>query len=307
MQGDPVQISQDDLQTLVPNPNSSLNLGGIFGVARAGEVWVGLNGRRLLIHANATMVIFAGLDGKEAGKLFVQSGIAFRGDVTTAPIIMGARRALPMARLVEYEMQVIVGIVAATSGVGFVAVAGTDILRVFVEHRQQLPLWRKILTTLLASRALLKKYAPTLWDAIVHRTLLFAWRGAEAVVIVSGGDVGSNLPHAIVSNPAIIGRGLGLIIGTIGAQAVKGRISVVSLTFSILSKVVSKTLSAVPGAIKATAQQYTAEGRELIEALRGGGVQLAEEDAKRILQEVQAHGAEVKAAIESLVATCRWE
>lgn len=305
MRGDPVQISQDDLQTLVPNPNASLNLGGILGEARAGEVWVGLSGRRLLIHASPMMVIFVGLDGKEAGKLFVQNSAAFKGDVTTAPIIIGARRALPMARLVEYEMQFILGIVAATSGVGFVAVAGTDLLRLFVEHRQQIPFFRKILTALLASRAVLKKHTPTLWDAIVHRTLLFAWRGAEAVVIVAGGDVGSNLPNAIVSNPAIIGRGLGLIVGTIGAHAVKGRINVLSLAFSILSKVVTKTLAAMPGAIKATAQQYAAEGQELIDALRSGGVKLSEEDAKKILQEVQAHGAEVKAVLDSLVATCR--
>lgn len=305
MQGDPVQISIDKLQTLAPNPNSFLNIGGMFGMARAGEVWTGLNGRRLLLHASDMMVIFTGLDGNEAGKVFVQSSAAFRGDVTTAPIILGARRALPMARLVEYEMQFILGVFAASSGVGLVAVAGTDILRFIVSHRQLFPMWCKIISSLLSCRAVLKKYTPTLWDAMVHRTLLFAWRGVESVGLVAGGKITSNLPTAIVTNPAILGRGLGLIIGTLGAQVAKGRINAFGLCFSILSKIVSKTLAAVPGAMKLTAQEYTAEANELIEALRSGGVALSETDAKKIVEEVRAHSAEVKAAFEAIVTACR--
>ncbi len=305
MEGDPVQITQEDLKSLMPDANSFFNLGGIWGVARAGEVWQGLKGRRLLMHASPSMVIFVGMDGPEAGKLYLQRGAAFHGDITTAPAIMGAQRALPMARLVEYEMQFIMGVVATTSGVGLVAVVGTDVLRFFVEHRQQLPMWRKVIAALLTSRAVLKKHAPTLWDAIVHKTLLFAWRGVEGVAVVAGGDIAGNVPQAIVSNPAIIGRGLGMIVGTIGAQVAKGRINAIGLSFSILSKIVAKTLSAMPGAIKATAQQYTAEGKELVEAIRSGGGHLSEEDAAKIIAELQAHGAEVKAAIDNLVATCR--
>lgn len=295
----PILLSSEDLAE-IDMPVGRPFLVGALGFAKSGEVWVGPKGRCLILGVSTKHVVFVALDGNQAGRAFLQETAAFASDLRFTPVADGARRALFAAKLVEYELQFIAGVVSVCSGVGFVAVTGSDLIRFFVQHRHQIQLWRRYISALLKVRRVLKKYAPTLWDKIVNRLLLFAWNGAKAAVAVGGEDVLANMPEAALTNPQVVGRGLGMIAGTLGAQLLNARLGALRLILSILSKILAKTVAAGVAAVKMTINEHAAEAREIVEAIRTGGASLTVEEAQTIMQEVQSHASEVKDALAEL-------
>ena len=93
-------------------------------------------------------------------KIYLQTAKGFTGDVTGYPALEGGRRAAGMAKLAEYEVQVLMGIVAATSGLGLAAVLTSDIGRFTHENRTHFKKWLAIAAAARSAGHCLKLTAP---------------------------------------------------------------------------------------------------------------------------------------------------
>jgi len=71
-------------------------------------------------------------------------------------------------------------------------------------------------------------------------------------------DVAENMVEAALKDPKIAGRGAGIITAKLGSAALNGRISVLSSIWTILSTVISKAPSTIPGALKISAEEVKA-------------------------------------------------
>lgn len=274
---DPVALDFQAAEKLI-DPASKLPIGGIWGDVKSGETWLGTDGSRLVMTASYRGVIYL---LNTDGRIYLQSARGFVGEVTTYPFIEGARRAAPMVRLIELEIQFILGIVGATSGVGFVAVAGSSILAFVVENRQNFAKWSRLASALMTARSSLKQIAPTLYDKVF-----------DALLFVLIKDVIPNTPGAITADGAA--KMVGAIVGKLGKKAAEGKFSVLTILMTLLGNVATKCLTSVPKAISVTAGEYKQSADKLVDTLRASGVTISLDDAQKIFEEIRQHPKEIR-------------
>lgn len=297
MNDKPVELTADRLKTLNPSTESKLFLGGIWGNVESGQTWPATDGRRSVISADSMTVIYV-LTGAthptRNNKFFIQSSAGFRGEVTTYPFVEAARRAAPMARLAQLEMQIMIGIFAATSGVGLAAVVGTDVVDFCLKNHDNFGKWSKALAACVAVREVLRRHAPTLYDKVVDAVLIAAGAGVTESL--------RNIPEATANDPKLMGRFIGALIGKLGKQALSTRLSALSVVWILLSTVATKSLGAVPGALRMSLDERAKTADAIVTELRRGGVSLSAEDARKIVEEVAAKPQEIRASLEQLKA-----
>ena len=295
MDHNPVELSAEKVKTLNLSSQSKLFLGGIWGSVESGQTWLATDGKRSVISADSstvTYVLTSVTHPARNNKFFIQSSIGFRGEVTTYPIVEAGRRAAPMARLAELEMQIMIGIFAASSGVGLAAVIGTDLVDFCLKNHGNFGKWSKALGACVAVREVLKRHAPTLYDKLI-----------EAVLIAAGVGVSEslrNIPEAAVSDSKLMGRFIGALIGKLGKKALSSRLSALSVIWILLSTVATKSLGAVPGALRLSLDERAKTADAIVTELRRSGVVLSADDARKIVDEVAAKPKEIRASLEQL-------
>jgi hypothetical protein len=294
-QHDPVALTPQAAASLSETGSGSrLHLGGIWGAVQAGQTWIGTDGERLILTASPTAVVYL-LDPRAlAGspRFYMQSAAGFRGEVTTAPAVLGARRARPMVRLAEIQVQIIMGIVAATSGVGLAAVVGTDLLRFTVENQENFRRWSRLVSAAVAARETLRRHAPRLYEKLIQAALLAL---VKDVLPATGGQLSEQTVARIV----------GSLLGKLGRQAAETRLAGLSAAWTIALEFAKRLLMAVPGAAAAVAADYGRSAEELVGHLRALGVTLSKEDINAIAEEIRRHPREVTAALEDLANAAR--
>ena len=294
MNHDPVQLSAERVKTLNLS-KGKLFLGGIWGTVEVGQTWLATDGKRSVISADSMTVIYV-LTGatqpSQNNRFFIQSSTGFRGEVTTYPMIEAARRAAPMARLAELEMQIMIGIFAATSGVGLATVIGTDIVDFCLKNHGKFGKWGKALAACVAVREVLKKHAPTLYDRLI-----------EAVLVAAGAGVLEslrNVPAAAGNDPKLMGRFIGALVGKLGTKALSSRLSALSVIWILLSTAATKSLSAVPRALRLSLDERARTAEAIVTELQRSGVTISAEDARKIVEEVAAKADEIRASLDQL-------
>ncbi len=284
--------STDTKPVSIPNPEavvpkldsrSTLALGGIWGEVKAGQTWLATDGARLIWSASSMQVVYS-----INGRFFVQKASGFRGEVTTYPLIEGARRAAPMARLAEIEMKLLMGLVAGASGAGFAAVVGTELLAFVAENRDNFEKWQRQLRVVLEVRSALRAVAPTLYDKMFSAVLKQMWK-----------DVKGQLPDSVTAET--VAFGVGVVIGSVGKAATKGKFSVLGVLYVVLQQIVIRFgLNVAPHAVKLSVVEYGKLAQEVMRTLKEVGVVLTEGDAKKILDEAAKHPREIIATFEKL-------
>jgi len=294
MNDTPTALSADQVNHIIPTNDSELMIGGIWGVAKKGQTWMATDGVRVVLWAGYSGVYYVLMNDRSPwnGTVYVQSPKGFIGEVTTFPLIEAARRAAPLAKLAEYEMQFLIGICSCVSGVGFVAVMGTDALKFILENKDNFAKWSKAISAGVTARDILKQHTPMLYEKILDGVLLSVWASLPSI--------GGNLPDAVAKDPKIAARGAGVIVGKLGKKAMAQRLSVLSVVWTILWTVLVKAASSIPGALKITASEQQQRAVELVSTLRKVGVHIHDEEARKIIQEVTRNSEKVREALRNL-------
>jgi hypothetical protein len=226
------------------------------------------------------------------GRIYSQSAEGFIGEITTYPIIEGARRAAPMARLVEMELQLIMGLVAASSGAGLAAVLGTKAVAFIVENRENFGRWARIVEAALDARSTLKSVAPTLYDNLFDATLLAIFK-----------DVIPQTPGAIKAKD--IAYSIGVVVGKLGKVVIEKKFKVFSIVAILLFEFAKRCILATPEALKNAAGELQGDPEKLIAELRAAGTTITKAEAVLILLEIRQHPKEIAAALQKVVAAAQ--
>lgn len=283
-----------------------------------GEVWVGPEGNRLIIHAlewtakaeDGTekpegvitfLQLSSDIASQKAGTVYRQSREGFLIDMLYAGIAIAGKRLESTQTLIEAEMQFLMG-VASISGV--VALADTGLKAtewVFFNHRNgNLKKWSEAVSLILDARSTLKTYAPTLWDKIIDAALLGAWKGAKVMVAMFGTDIAGNIPAGMISDKKKLGKASGMLLGKLGAGDFKGRLGALKAIWTILLEVTKHAVKSVPAAMKITYAQKKKAATDIVAALHRSGVALSDGDALAVVEEIAANADEVVGALGKL-------
>jgi hypothetical protein len=281
--GFPIPIAHPETVLPLCNPQTVLNIGGLWGTITAGQTVMASDGYRFVWSADSMIVIYS-----LGGQFYGQGSRGFVNEIRTAPIIEGARRAEFMVKLAEVEMKFLMGIVAGASGIGFAIVIGVEVAEFMVENRENFAKWESQLEAVLRAREYLKKYTPTIYDALFYTVLKQVYRDTKA-----------QIPEAITAQT--VAFGVGVIFGTIGKKLVQGKFSILSLVFVILEQLVIRfALNVGPGALQIVSNEYQSMAAEIIQKARDAGVTLPEGDVKKIIEEARQHPQEIKQAYEMM-------
>jgi hypothetical protein len=220
------------------------------------------------------------------GKVFIQSSQGFINEIRTLPAVAAGRSAKVWVGIAQTEVRLMCGVVAGASGVGFAIVIGTEIAEFLVDNRDNLDKWRRQLHAVLSARDLFKQHAPVLYDKVFNAVLGQVYK-----------DVKGHVPDAVT--PELVGFGVGVVIGSVGKKLAAGRFSYFAVILAIVEQLAVRfTISIVPGAVKITETEYRKLADQIISQLRTAGVMMQDVDARRIIEEVRQHPAEVKQAFD---------
>lgn len=314
--GYPKEIPYDRFHTYEPiKTSTSYVINNFFwsnSPVKAGQVFLSSQGKRFILEGSNTRVIYILINSKSVdhNKVFIQTPAGFKGDIMAYPLEKTGRDLQITKKIAEFEIHFIVGAISATSWTAFFTVLGVDALEFTVKNGDKFERWNEIVRVCLKTRKDLKQYAPTLYDKLIYTALLSAWKGTKFAASHAS-DIAENLAEAALNDPKISGRGAGIITAKIGAEALNGRVSMLSAVWVILSTVVTKALSAAPGAAGLIAndiqalslEEKTGIAKKMVDMMRTVGVVITPQEAAQILSEVQAHPKELKDTISLLAKT----
>jgi len=284
----PMRVPPENVEDLLAPRGAKLKIGGIWGDVTAGSSWMATDGKRFVMSATSTDVVYY-----LKGTFYYQLSKSFIGEVTTYPFVEAGRRSLFLVTISECEMKLIMGIVAGASGVGFAIVVGTEVLEFVAEHSKDFQVWTHILRIAFEVRESLKTVAPTLYDKLF-----------DAIFKVFLKDVWAKLGNA--TTPEILSFMVGVILGHIAhhldeATETGSAVAPVAILWIILEAMVKRFfLSVVPTAIAMTSKEYGDIAKDMVATLKEHRVAISQDDMVKIVQEVQRHPAEIKAAVAKL-------
>jgi len=308
----PREIKTSQFKTFQPfNTNTSLRINNFIWAntpVKPGKIFLTSQGRRFVLEANQSRVIYILLKpGKDNNKVYLQQSKGFIGDVTTYPFEKAGKNLQAVKTIAEYEVQILIGILSVTSWTAFTIVVGVDALDFTVKNKENFPKWSKIVQACLETRQDLKKYAPTLYDKLVYSTLLIAWEGTKFAGSQKG-EIASSVADSAMKDPNVAGRGAGIIMGKIGMNAMNGRLTVLSAIWAILFTLASKSVTAIPSAVKSTIEdiknstlkEKTELAMNIITLLRRTNIEITKDEAIAIVSEVMDHPKELINSISKL-------
>lgn len=311
--GNPRLVSQGEFMAMQPlNTSSKVIIPNMFWrntPIAAGVVFLTSQGKRFVLEANSTRVLYVLLNPASRGnnKLYTQVTKGFMADVVYYPVEEAGRRLQITRKIAEYEMQFIIGIFSVTSWGAFSAVLGMDVLEFTVKNQSKFPKWARIIKAAMQTRQDLKKFAPVMYDKLVYSTLLIAWNGTKFAGSKPG-EVSEALANAAIHDPKVAGRGGGIIAGKLGIKVMSGRITVLSAVWTILSTTASKALSAIPGAIESATAAFKDKqlrdkvqvADQILKIIKGSNIQITKEETMTIVTEIYDHPRELADSLSNL-------
>ena len=277
----PFVLSPTQVNEVIPaNDDSQLLIGGRWGYAKKGQTCMATDGLRVVLWAGHLGVFYVLVNELSPcnGISYFQTPKGFIDEVKTFPFIDAARRATPIAKLAEYEMQFLMGVCSCVSSVGFVTVMGTDALKFVLKNKDNFARWSKAVSVCFRVRDILKEHTPTLYEKILDLVLLSAWGGLKSI--------GGNLPEAMATDPMISARGAGVLVGKLGKKVMAQRLSALSVIWTILWTVLTKVASSIPGALKLTVSDQQQNAEQIVAALGSIGVPISDKEARKIIEEI---------------------
>jgi hypothetical protein len=265
------------------NSQSSVHIGGIWGTIRPGQNYRATDGLRQVVHADSSLIFYV-----QNNALWGQQTQSFIDEIRTYPVIQGAQNSVGMVRLAEFEVNVLLGIVAASSSVGLLTVVGVDVFKFLVTHRDHFAVWQRQMQAFLKARSRLKVKAPTLYEKIFEAFLQQFW-----------GATCAGMPTAMLQ-PDAAGKLTGVMLGKLGRAAVQTRLTALGTVWIILSSVAGKLLTSVPTAIRLTVEEYKQSAQDLIKQLQLLKISISEREAQQIFQEIARNPHEIYTVFQEL-------
>jgi hypothetical protein len=263
----------------------SIDIGGLFGTVYAGQTVNAPEGKRFIWYADPTAVVFIC-----EKKVYRQDGAAFREDVRTAPVIVGAQHAVGMARLGDAELKFLMGLLAGAHWAGFCFVIGSEIAEWVNENAENFDHWSIQLGALLKAREVFKGSCPKTYDIMFSRCLRKAC-----------GAVYDRLGQAATME--VIAFAIGVIVGHSGAAAYKGAFKIWLVISQSLQQIIIRTvLDVAPDAIGIASRNYQEIMTKALINIRSTGVAVSEVEIKLMINELAAHKREAKLAYDYIVA-----
>ncbi len=281
----PIRITPQMAAQLVFNPSMSAHAGGIWGTIRPGQNYMASDGIRQVVHADNSQIFYF-----VKGELWGQEAQSFISEIRTYPAIRGAQGAVGMAMLAEFQVNLLLGIVASSTGVGAAIVIGTDVFKFLITNKENFGKWHRMIKAVLKARDTLKTKAPILYERVFDAFLRQLWTAST-----------SGMPAAM-SKPDTAGKLTGAMVGKFGTKVLQARFSVLGAVWIILSTVASKVATSVPSAISVSVGEYKKLAEDLIRQLQAIGVSLSQKDAEQIFREIAKNPGEIARVFAELKA-----
>jgi hypothetical protein len=244
----------------------------------AGQTWLAPDGQRFVCFASSFDITFY-----VNGKFFHQNPAGFIDEVLTYPYYAAGKASAWLATVAEFEMKVIMGIIAGASGAGFFAIVGTEVAEFYKQNRKNFGKWSRMLTAVMEVRATLKRIAPTLYDKVFN-----------AVLLRLLGKIPEGVPEAVAF-------AVGVILGHAGKALWKGKFNEFSVLMEVLKQLVLRFVTSVaPVAAKLALADLQKFEADFIQTMKDEGVSISSADVKQIGEEVQKHPREMKEAFDKL-------
>ncbi len=281
----PFRIDPQTAMQLTFNPRQSVQIGGIWGTIRPGQNYQATDGLRQVVDVGGYLIFYY-----QNNALWGQQTQSFIDEIRTYPLIRGAQRAVGMAKLAEFQVNMLLGIVAGSSGIGMLAVVGVDIFKFLVMNKDNFNKWLIQMQAFLKVRERLKAKAPILYEKIFEMFLKQLWIATK-----------KNIPAA-TTQPHVVGKLIGIMLGKFGKAAVRSRLTILGTIWIILSNVTSKIITSTPSAIRITSGAYKQLAIDLLSQLRKIGITISEREAQQIFQEIAKHPNEIRDIFRELQA-----
>lgn len=283
----PFPLTPAQFLDIDPSIETSHYMGGIWGVVRPGQTWTCSDGGRYILAASPHMIFFL-LKGPRS-RIYMQTPLGFRGDVTASPYILAGRSAQGGAYLAVFEVSVIIGMFSCLGWGAFLIVLGTDVADFVIRNRELISKSSRVLSAVLEARKVLKQHAPLLYEKVFEAFL--------RLLAVAGKETLSRMPEETVRNPKVLGRLVGGLVGKLGTLALEQNLK----TFVRIVKIVVTLLLSTTGPATAgsagTARDAKAAARALVSDLKQIGVSLSQGDAEGVLQEAVQAAPRIQAAL----------
>ncbi len=185
-----------------------------------------------------------------------------------------------ISQLMRIEMYIMMGAMAAVGGTPVLLwTIGTNVGEFIAKNQSKFPAWSAAVGISLATRKVLKAYAPTLYDKLVNALLLGAWKGLKIVTLAFGTDIASNIPEAMISDEEKVAKAAGALVGRLGKTGWTGKAGVAKVVLVIVTEVATHALMSFPIAanMKAT---------EIVDKLKAAGVSITQAEGEQIVFEV---------------------
>jgi peptidoglycan hydrolase-like protein with peptidoglycan-binding domain len=249
---------------------------------RAGQQWtLGREDVRLIYEVLAQAVVYLQLEGPRRNAFFAQTRTGFRETVRYSGYIEAAKGARGMVLLAEHEAAILMGIASALGPTKWIF-KGVNLLKVYVDNQRLVHATLELLSVALELRSVLRRRAPTLWRVLVE-SLLFRPT-----------DLFNYEPDAVAMKPVRKSQLAGEIVGCILDQK-PGRYVTFRTAIELL---VTMTIAVVPSAAKGVRIETDAD--KLVEAMQARRHLVSKADARRIMEEVHTHEAEIRPALRKL-------
>lgn len=281
------------------NTSASLTINNspwINSPAQAGKVFLTTQGKRFILEASQTRVIYIvnNPGSKDHNKVFLQNPKGFINDVVTYPHERTGRGASAIRKIMETEVQVVIGILSTPGGEAFFTVTGVHPAEFSLTYHDNLLRWRELLITCLKIRDDLKRYAPTLYTNLIYALLFSTWEGTK-FIIPQADDMAEAMAEAARNDPKILSRGMGIMVGKLGINTLNTRVAALAGCWTILLNSTTNWLLQNP-----VMGDTIFIAKRIKDALFKSGVEISMDTGKHILQEVQTYPAELKLPLERL-------
>jgi len=197
--------------------------------------------------------------------------------------------------LLEAEAELILGLIAGTSTIGFLAVVGAKIGPPLWKHRKDFDNWGRILLATNKARGRFKQYAPTLWDKLFEGTIYI---------------ILSRIPPSVKAKT--VSYSVGLLLGGIASKVrdpkvIEGAVahgtktfSVASLILGLVVQVILVALKTIPNALVEATHHWQTVGPEIFGKLEEIGVKTSPDERQKIQREIVTHARELRDTVTEL-------
>jgi len=276
----PVPIDDSLLKAVITSGGGSINTNiWWLPVLRKWDVVTDTSGnKRLVVGFSAPDVLYI-----SRNRGWMQNQNAFLTETVLAPIAEAGRRLEPTRRILDCGGYFTLGVLSATTLIGFFTLNGIELIDFILRHHNDFPRWVDGVNMFLRARKILKQHAPTLYNALMRTAIK---------------EIGQRIPENISANDVckFIGQLFGLVTGT---QIFTATQAARAAAMTVL-RAIPPTLAATIRAGHAVIQDIRASAQHIYEVFRRYGIHLALEEAERIVREY-AHSEElIKAALTDL-------